>query len=109
RERNSDLRRADRFGIGAFAPASSSRLDPRSRPLGLHAPQLALAARTQRHVRALLIWARMPIVIRIDGRVYLSDQRFYGPLHSHSIPAGLRRWFSRHSFLVPLDKAPTSS
>jgi inner membrane protein len=103
-ERNIEWRSADRFGSGSFDPGSGLTLDPITAPLGLDDPQLALAERTERHVRAFLVWSRMPIVIRIDGHSYLSDQRFYGPLHSRSIPGGLRRWFSRHSFLVPLDK-----
>jgi inner membrane protein len=103
-ERNIEWRSADRFGSGSFDPGSGLVLDPTTTPLGLDDPQLALAERTERHVRAFLVWSRMPIVIRIDGHSYLSDQRFYGPLHSRSIPGGLRRWFSRHSFLVPLDK-----
>ena len=102
-KRNIEWRSADRFGSGEFDPASGLMLDATSQAIGLDDPQLALSERTRRHVRAFLVWSRMPIVVRIDGRSYLSDQRFYGPLHSRSIPAGLRRWFSRHSFLVPLD------
>ena len=102
-ERNIQWRSADRFGSGEFGPRAGLMLDPGSQPIRLDDPKLALAERTQRHVRAFLIWSRMPIVIHIDGRSYLSDQRFYGPLRSQSIPVGLRRWFSRHSFLVPLD------
>jgi inner membrane protein len=103
-ERNIEWRSADRFGSGAFDLRSGLTLDAGMQPLGLDDPQLALAAQTQRHVRAFLVWSRMPLVIRIDGHAYLTDQRFYGPLHSRSIPGFLRRWFSRHSFLVPLDK-----
>jgi hypothetical protein len=51
----------------------------------------------------------MPIVIHLDGRTYLSDQRFYGPLRSSSIPPTLRNWFRRHSFLVPLDNRRMNS
>jgi len=107
--RNIEWRSAERFGSGEFNPATGLTLDPASQPIGLDNPKLVEAARTQRHVRAFLVWSRMPIVIRIDGRSYLSDQRFYGPLHSRSIPGGLRRWFSRHSFLVPLDKSRSNS
>ena len=103
-ERNIQWRSADRFGSGEFGPRAGLTLDSASQPIGLDDPKLAAAASSQRHVRAFLIWSRMPIVIHIDGSSYLSDQRFYGPLRSQSIPAGLRRWFSRHSFLVPLDK-----
>ena len=47
-----------------------------------------------RYVRSFLVWSRMPIVIRIDGRAYLTDQRFYGDGRR------VRKGF----FLVPLDK-----
>ena len=108
-ERNIQWRSADRFGSGEYDRAAGLKLDSASQPIGLDDPKLGLAARDQSHVRAFLVWSRMPIVIHIGEHSYLSDQRFYGPLRSHSIPAGLRRWFSRHSFLVPLDKAPSSS
>jgi inner membrane protein len=103
-ERNIQWRSADRFGGGAFDPAAGLRLDSASQPLGLDDPKLALAARSRRHVRAFLVWSRMPIVVTIEGRKYLSDQRFYGPLRSRSIPGPVRRFFRTHSFLVPLDK-----
>jgi inner membrane protein len=77
-ERTIEWRSADRFGSGTFDPASGIKLDPASQPLGLDDPQLVLAQRTERYVRSFLIWSRMPIVIRIDGRAYLTDQRFYG-------------------------------
>lgn len=102
-ERTIEWRSADRFGSGTFDPASGLKLDPASEPLGLDDPQLALATRTERYVRSFLVWSRMPIVVRIDGRKYLSDQRFYGPLRSNSIPGFVRRFFRGHAFLVPLD------
>jgi inner membrane protein len=102
-ERTIEWRSANRFGSGTFDPASGLKLDPASEPLGLDDPQLALAVRTQRYVRSFLVWSRMPIVVRIDGRKYLSDQRFYGPLRSSSIPASVRRFFRGHAFLIPLD------
>jgi inner membrane protein len=102
-ERTIEWRSADRFGSGTFDPASGLKLDPASEPLGLDDPQLALAMRTERYVRSFLVWSRMPIVVRIDGRKYLSDQRFYGPLRSSSIPGPVRRFFRGHAFLIPLD------
>jgi inner membrane protein len=102
-ERTIEWRSADRFGSGTFDPASGLKLDPASEPLGLDDPQLALAMRTERYVRSFLVWSRMPIVVRIDGRKYLSDQRFYGPLRSSSIPRSVRRFFRGHAFLIPLD------
>jgi len=102
-ERNIQWRSRNRFGSGSFDPAKGVTVDPETAPLGLDDPQLALARRTQRHIRAFLVWSRMPIVVRVDGHSYLTDQRFYGPLRSRSIPPSLRNWFRRHSFLVPLD------
>lgn len=65
------------------------RLDPKIAPLGLSDPQLIRAAQTDGEVRNFLFWSRMPLVIRVDGRSYLSDQRF---------PA-----LRRTTFMVPLD------
>jgi inner membrane protein len=92
-ERTIQWRSADRFGSGIFDLVSGVRLNPASEPLGLNDPQLALARRTERYVRSFLVWSRMPIVVKIDGRKYLSDQRFYG-----SGPRGRSGYF-----LVPLD------
>ena len=102
-ERNIQWRSADRFGGGSFDLEDGLRIDAASEPIGLDDPALAVA-RSQRHVRAFLVWSRMPIVVRIDGRPYLSDQRFYGPLRSRAVPAAVRRFFRAHAFLVPLDK-----
>lgn len=103
-ERSIEWRSADRFGSGTFDPRSGIKLDRASEPLGLDDPQLALASRTERYVRSFLVWSRMPIVVTVDGRKYLTDQRFYGALRSSSVPSGIRRFFRGHSFLVPLDK-----
>jgi inner membrane protein len=102
-ERTIEWRSADRFGSGTFDPASGVKLDAASQPLGLNDPRLALAIRTKRYVRSFLVWSRMPIVVSIDGRKYLSDQRFYGSLRSSSIPGAVRRFFRGHAFLIPLD------
>jgi hypothetical protein len=51
----------------------------------------------------------MPIVVDVDGRTYLSDQRFYGPLRARSVPRSIRRFFSGHAFLIPLDNGGPSS
>jgi inner membrane protein len=103
-ERTIQWRSAQRFGSGEFTPASGLRLDPQSQPLGLDDPALARAAAGDRHVRAFLVWSRMPIVVRVDRKLYLSDQRFYGSFRSRSVPSGIRRFFRAHPFLVPLDK-----
>ena len=102
-ERTIQWRSADRFGSGTFDFTSGVQLDPMIEPLGLNDPQLALARRTERYVRSFLVWSRMPIVVKIDGRKYLSDQRFYGPLRSSAVPGFVRRFFRGHAFLVPLD------
>lgn len=93
-ERNIEWRSTDRFGSGEYNPFSGLSLEAESRPLGLDDPQLALAERTERYIRSFLVWSRMPIVVRIDGRPYLTDQRFYN---------GARRVRSGY-FLIPLDK-----
>lgn len=96
-------RSADRWGSGTYAPSTGLILDPRSLPLGLDDPKLAQARLKTRRVRSFLIWSRMPIVVHQDGRTYLSDQRFYGPLSSRAVPPKVRAFFRKHSFLVPLD------
>ncbi len=101
-ERTIEWRSANAFGSGEFAPRTGLRLDPVAQPLGLDGPQLALAARTQRHVRSFLTWSRMPIVVRVDGRPYLTDQRFYSSSPS-PIGTAMRRFIRRSAFLVPLD------
>lgn len=77
-------------GSGDYDLFGGATLDPKIVPLRLDDPQLARAARTDAEVRDFLFWSRMPLVTTIDGRPYLSDQRF---------PA-----LRRVGFLVPLDK-----
>jgi inner membrane protein len=69
---------------------NAARLDPRILPLNLDDPRLAAAERTDPDVCNFLFWSRMPLVIDLDGKAYLSDQRF---------PA-----LRRTTFMVPLDK-----
>ena len=66
------------------------RIEPRIVPLNLDDPQLSQSARIDPDVCNFLFWSRMPLVVDIDGKPYLSDQRF---------PALRQR-----TFLVPLDK-----
>ena len=83
--------RTDRLaGTAEFAPFSGASLDPRIVPLNFNDPRLLPAARTNPDVCNFLFWSRMPLVIELDGRAYLSDQRF---------PA-----LRRTTFMVPLDK-----
>jgi inner membrane protein len=83
--------RGDRLaGTAEYDPFTGAKLDPKIVPLDLDDPRLATAARTDPDVCNFLFWSRMPLVIHVDGRAYLSDQRF---------PA-----LRRVTFMVPLDK-----
>ena len=89
-------------GSGSYNPLdglNSARLDPRVIPLRLDDPRLAAAAKRNKHVRAFLFWARMPMVVEEDGRAYLTDQRFFDR------PARQRP----RTFLIPLDNPRLSS
>ena len=97
--RTIEWRSSDRFGSGSFSPASGIHLDPQARPVGLDDPQLSLALRTRRYVRSFLVWSRMPIVIKIAGHSYLTDQRFYSSTSR----------LARGTFLIPLDNRPLNS
>ena len=96
-------RSAGQWGSGAYDPAHGLALDPGSQPLNLDDPALARALVSSGHVRAFLVWSRMPIVVEEGGRTYLTDQRFYGRLQSRVVPKPVRSFFARHAFLVPLD------
>jgi len=108
-ERTISWRSADRFGSGTYDFQRGLVIDPGSEPLRLDDPRLVQAKANSRHVRSFLVWSRMPIVVDIAGHTYLSDQRFYGPLRSHSIPTAIRRFFSAHAFLIALDNPRPSS
>ena len=90
---------AYRFGSGSFDFRHGLALQPTSAPLGLGDPRLASARARDKHFRAFLVWSRMPIVVRIDGRTYLTDQRFY------SLSTRLRTG----AFLIPLDNPGANS
>ena len=77
-------------GTADYEPFWGARLDPKIVPLNLDDPRLAVAARDDPDVCNFLFWSRMPLVIELDGKAYLSDQRF---------PA-----LRRVTFMVPLDK-----
>jgi inner membrane protein len=96
-------RSADRWGSGALDFESGLTIDSGSQPLGLGDPRLAAAEQRDAHVRAFLAWARMPIVVGLGGRVFLTDQRFYGALRSSTIPHALRKAVPKNAFLIPLD------
>ena len=108
-ERTIQWRSADRFGTGSYDYRQGLVIDPESDPLGLDDPKLARARASMRYVRSFLVWSRMPIVVDVDGRTYLSDQRFYGALRSKTVPSKVKKFFRGHSFLVPLDNQPSNS
>ena len=85
-------------GTADFTPFSGARPDPKIVPLNLDDPRLAIAARSDADVCEFLFWSRMPLVIDLDGKAYLSDQRFtarrpFGgdPAHSRSHVHGAAR------------------
>ena len=81
-------------GTADYNPFNGVTMDPKIAPLDLHDPRLAAAAKTDPQVRDFLFWSRMPLVIHVNGRAYLSDQRF---------PA-----LRTVTFMVPLDKPAPS-
>lgn len=97
------------FGSGTYDFEHGLQLGAEIHPLRLDDPHLARAKASMRHVRSFLVWARMPIVVEVGGRTYLSDQRFYGPLRARSVPGRVRAFFRRHAFLIPLDNPRPSS
>jgi inner membrane protein len=101
-------RSADRFGGGAYDWEHGLALEPDSQPLGLDDPRLAAARARDGHVRAFLVWARMPIVVTLSRRAYLTDQRFYSVTPSPFVRS-MRRMIRHSAFLIPLDNAPPSS
>jgi inner membrane protein len=107
--RSIEWRSADRYGEGIFTFRDGLMLASASQPLDLDDPALARAKASQRRVRSFLVWSRMPIVVRIDGKTYLTDQRFYNSLRARVVPSSVRNSFGRSSFLVPLDNPPPTS
>jgi len=88
-------------GTGSYDPLQGLnhvQLSPRIIPLNLGDPRLAAAAKRDRHVRAFLFWARMPMVYEQNGRAFLTDQRFFESGRASSSP-----------FLIPLDNPASSS
>ena len=67
-------------GTGSYDPLdglNAASLDPAIIPLRMDDPRLAEAAKRDAHVRGFLYWSRMPMVRLVDGRPYLTDQRFF--------------------------------
>jgi inner membrane protein len=88
-------------GVGEYdllEGLNHARLEPAIISLNMDDPRLAAAARAK-HVRAFLFWSRMPMVEIVQGRAYLTDQRFYDR-------AGAK---GSGEFRVPLDNVRRSS
>jgi inner membrane protein len=101
-------RSADRFGSGSYDFAHGLVVDPESQPLNLNDPRLAAARAREEHVRAFLVWSRMPIVVTVDGQAYLTDQRFYS-VSASPFADSMRKMIKRSAFVIPLDnKGPSS-
>jgi inner membrane protein len=107
-ERSVMWRSADRYGSGSFDFRHGLVLNPTTQSIGLDDPRLAAARANSRHVRAFLVWSRMPIVVRVDGAAYLTDQRFY-TVSPSPFATTMRRMIKRSAFLIPLDNPPSSS
>ena len=96
--------RSDReWGSGSFSPVAGLTLDSTVRPLGLDDPRFLRARAERRMVRSFLFWSRMPIVVEVEGRPVLTDQRYYRALDDDRVPAAIRRRAPTASFQIPLD------
>jgi inner membrane protein len=69
-------RNAKVHGSGSYDFIHGLRLEPGSEPNGLGDPRIPALIRTNPEIRAFFFWSRMPVVIHVDGRSYLTDQRF---------------------------------
>lgn len=107
--RSIEWRSADRYGEGVFDFRHGLVIAPASQPLGLGDPALTRAKAKERHVRSFLVWSRMPIVVKLDGKAYLTDQRFYNSLRARVVPKQVRSSFRHSSFLIPLDNPSSNS
>ena len=97
-------RDSQRYGSGSFDLRRGLVIDSESSPLRLDDPRLARAKASEPHVRAYLVWSRMPIVVDIDGGAYLTDQRFY-TLKPSPIMRRLRMRIGSKAFAIPLDNS----
>lgn len=97
-DRTIEWRSKDRYGSGSFG-ISGLRLAALAMPIGLEERPLLIPEQSRHYVRSFLVWSRMPIVVEIGGRTYLTDQRFYSSASR----------FGKGTFLIPLDNRPPSS
>lgn len=95
-------RSASQFGGGSYDLEHGLVVSPDIQPLGLDDPLLGQAKARDEHIRAFLVWSRMPVVVTVDGRRYLTDQRFYNTAPS-PFSKTMRRMIKRSAFLIPLD------
>ena len=102
-------RTSDRYGSGHFDPVAGLSIDRASEPLHLDDPRLVAARLRDQHVRAFLVWSRMPLVVENGGRAYLTDQRFYSTLRASDVPTAVRDRIRAHAFLLPLDNPHPNS
>lgn len=91
------------WGAGSFSPATGLQLEPATYPLRLDDPRFLRARAERRMVRSFLYWSRMPIVVEVDGRPVLTDQRYYRALDDDRVPAAIRSRAPRAQFQIPLD------
>jgi inner membrane protein len=71
-------RNSEVHGSGNYDFIHGLRLQPGSEPNGLGDRRIPALIRTNPEIRAFFFWSRMPVVIQIGGRSYLTDQRFAG-------------------------------
>ena len=72
-------RTADRYGSGSSTPGVGGTLDIGGAPTGMDDPRLAAWVKGNPDARALLFWARMPVVQSDGDGIVLRDQRFMDP------------------------------
>jgi inner membrane protein len=94
---------ADRWGRADYHLSGGLTAVPGIHPRNLDNPKLAAAATERPHVAGFLRWSRMPAVVEVDGKTYLTDLRYYDPAVTSRFGPRMKAFAKRHSFLVPLD------
>lgn len=83
-------RDAQVMGGGHYDLFSGLAMAPNRTKLGMDDPRIAKAAAERADVAAFLFWSRMPFLVKEDGVLRISDQRFDNPV-------------TRDRFSVPID------
>src|SRR6476469_1402131 len=96
-------RSSDLYGSGHFDFAQGLAVDPTAKALRLADPRLAALKARDPHVRAFLVWSRMPVVVFLEGHDYLTDQRFSTSGTGGFMEARMRRMARGSNFYIPLD------